>query len=484
MGVRDIPLARRLGSNRSDYSEARGRREHLSHSFLECKVYTHRIENQQVTREGDEARRHRRGESKLRDKPAIMIFSGAGASFAVNEEKYPMTKQFYERLPKELKSNPHFKAIDATLKRELEQVDIEYVLWELKRARDGIAEIANPTSAIGRLIANKYGPFSNIHSILSHIRQAWRELDQLADRINENVYSLYGQAPNQEEVLENWLELLAAATQHCMRVDIFTVNYDRVLEYCLSELPKLGFVDGEAKLRIPSLGFTGPSDGRKLDLRKWTDAHKRKNGMLTKLHGSVNWTPHGLEIYGGAPRFSGNHANHVILYPGFKGEPRDEPFVTFHRYLKKTIERSQVLVFVGFSFRDDHINEILSSNVTIDKHVIVIDPSTKFEVQPEALRDVLYYRHIPSPFDGHAVQLATKQILEIGEILASNRSGRDKISDSARPDPDEEANRSAPSNQSTQVDKKGSKTAKTGDATKESSSKRKAARKKSPRKKD
>ena len=70
--------------------------------------------------------------------------------------------------------------------------------------------------------------------------------------------------------------------------------------------------------------------------------------------------------------FSGDHKDHFILYPGFKGKPKEEPFIKFHEHLKKVAEKTMMAIFVGFSFRDQYINDILSENLPteVPKYVI------------------------------------------------------------------------------------------------------------------
>jgi hypothetical protein len=49
----------------------------------------------------------------------------------------------------------------------------------------------------------------------------------------------------------------------------------------------------------------------------------------------------------------------LILYPGFKGMASHEPFSTFHTYFRNQIRVSTHILFIGFAFRDEHIETIL-----------------------------------------------------------------------------------------------------------------------------
>ena len=51
---------------------------------------------------------------------------------------------------------------------------------------------------------------------------------------------------------------------------------------------------------------------------------------------------------------------HLILYPGYKEVPDEEPFVKFHEHLRAVVQQANAAIFIGYAFRDRHINTILS----------------------------------------------------------------------------------------------------------------------------
>ncbi len=48
------------------------------------------------------------------------------------------------------------------------------------------------------------------------------------------------------------------------------------------------------------------------------------------------------------------------MYPGFKGKPTEEPFIKLHEHLRAVAGKAKAAIFIGFAFRDDYINTILS----------------------------------------------------------------------------------------------------------------------------
>ncbi|MDE0553011.1 MAG: SIR2 family protein, partial [Candidatus Poribacteria bacterium] len=170
---------------------------------------------------------------------------------------------------------------------------------------------------------------------------------------------IYSALPEREEVGSLAAFLVELQKRQC-GVEVFTTNYDLVLDTIVSSS---SFDTGLSLCHLSS-GVKGTI----LDMGAWaliSGAHLQslegERGRLTKLHGSVNWKRNGEDIIVGDPSFAGDHAKHPVLYPGFKGEPEDEPFISFHQHLEWAVSKAQAAIFIGFSFRDPYINGILSN---------------------------------------------------------------------------------------------------------------------------
>jgi hypothetical protein len=144
-----------------------------------------------------------------------------------------------------------------------------------------------------------------------------------------------------------------------------------------------------------------------LDTQRWLrepDATSH-NGLLTKLHGSVEWSRDeqaGADgtIYLSDPLFKGSDDRHVILYPGFKGLPDREPFGTFHSYFEKILRTASRMIFIGFAFRDDHINRLLRRLNRPECQIVVLNPDEGLSIPLPS--DC--YRHISHPFDATGIE--------------------------------------------------------------------------------
>jgi hypothetical protein len=165
-------------------------------------------------------------------------------------------------------------------------------------------------------------------------------------------------------------------------IEIFTVNYDLLLETALEQL------------RIPYFdGFVGT-----LQARFHTELVESTPGVdveavpaffirLWKLHGSVNWSwQHDRQIVRlGQPVPDGEAA---AIYPSDTKyeESRRVPFVVLQDRFRRALNQSETLVIVaGYSFGDAHLNEMLiDAAVRRERSEFIVFSHTRI---PDALVD-------------------------------------------------------------------------------------------------
>lgn len=309
---------------------------------------------------------------------SLIIFAGAGASRGVSEQKYPMALDFRKRLPDSVKTNPLYKYLISHLESNgPTTIDIEHVLWELQYLSEGLSEWTDSRRFAANLLATNQIVSATGHQV--HGPQTQQQFGALAnqcrslqDQINECVYEFYSQPPSTDEIQRSWAPLLKYVEEsHFERIDIVTTNYDLVIEAALDDMPSAPV----------SMGFQqGLYPG--IDLRVWRDNDTSRRGLLTKLHGSVDWklgnggTDAEPVIRRGHPEFDGDHRKRLILYPGFKGTPSREPFVAFHEYFRQRLLIATHMLFVGFAFRDEFINQLIDVHLPKSAKIAVVNPAT------------------------------------------------------------------------------------------------------------
>jgi hypothetical protein len=139
-------------------------------------------------------------------------------------------------------------------------------------------------------------------------------------------------------------------------VPLFTLNYDEAVESPADELRDYTLVDGFR---------TGYRTIWSRDVFD-TFAEGGRTGtcvVLFKLHGSVSWTrPDGsdrIERTVSVPRRRAGR-EHVVLYPTRLRKRIDrEPFATAYQYFEEALSNARVGVFIGTSFRDAELLEVI-----------------------------------------------------------------------------------------------------------------------------
>lgn len=197
----------------------------------------------------------------------------------------------------------------------------------------------------------------------------------------ENAYS----------VLVNFLLSFASRTGNRERLNMFTTNYDRLIEVG-AEIAGIHLMDRFVGTMLPIFRSS------RLNL----DIHYNPPGIrgeprylegvarLTKLHGSVDWVqcrgeirrmglPFGadtIESYLKSPGLYGVDALKLMIYPNSAKdrETAEYPYVELFRDFAASICRpNSTLVTYGYGFGDEHINRVIHDMLTIPStHLVVI----------------------------------------------------------------------------------------------------------------
>lgn len=143
-----------------------------------------------------------------------------------------------------------------------------------------------------------------------------------------------------------------AKTSRKNPVEVFTVNYDVLIEHAL-EIERIPAFDGFVGSYKP---FFHPDSLRRVEAApgsNWT--------RLWKMHGSVTWRR--IEEDGRTRVIRGSpDPNGEMIYPSFQkyDESRQQPYSAFTDRLSRFLEQDDALLVVaGFSFGDEHINNLI-----------------------------------------------------------------------------------------------------------------------------
>lgn len=249
-----------------------------------------------------------------------------------------------------------------------------------ERCRPLIPDIAGLTSLVNRSMEDSSSDYRallsrlrddldhapNIEEILSHIRglalivgrQRVHGLDKEAiDQMERAVTTQIMQAvavdlPSEHTPYDDLAVWCQAVTRH-IPIRIFTTNYDLLLEAAF-ERNDAPFFDGFAGAREPFLDTTAIEAD---DLpSRWT--------RIIKLHGSSNWV---VRKNRGVVRVPVNGSEQRrLIHPSHLKytESRRMPYLVMFDQLRDFLKRqSATLITLGYSFRDDHINDLLAQGL-------------------------------------------------------------------------------------------------------------------------
>jgi len=166
-------------------------------------------------------------------------------------------------------------------------------------------------------------------------------------------------------------------------ISIFTTNYDLSFEKtCHSNREKLRNIG----IDTDKIDYGFELRGGALVFSANINKNERKNIEYYKLHGSLDW--HYDNLYGctksGTNALPSRPEVMPILYPGIKGKPQKEPFISIHDIFFKRLQTVDTLIILGFAFRDPYINELIKSSKFINKKckMLFINP-IKLEKLPQ-----------------------------------------------------------------------------------------------------
>ncbi len=196
-------------------------------------------------------------------------------------------------------------------------------------------------------------------------------IDKLERAVTDAINRLVAQSLPPQETPYDDVVVWVGATTRSSPVRVFTTNYDLLLETAF-EKNNTPYFDGFVGAREPFL------DIEAIEL----DDLPSRWARLWKLHGSTNWTllPSGRVVR----REPHDNEERRLIHPSHLKyeESRRMPYLVMLDQLREFLKApSATLVALGYSFGDDHINELLD-------HELRSNPSaTVFGLQFNNLQD-------------------------------------------------------------------------------------------------
>lgn len=114
---------------------------------------------------------------------------------------------------------------------------------------------------------------------------------------------------------------------------------------------------------------------------------------LLKIHGSIDWKYRNNSLMQASPSMDNFWTEPVLLFGGKNKLTAKGPFLSLLRVLESELDNTSELVVIGYSFRDEHVNEFLSrwfNNSDTNRIKVINSPG--FNFGPAQSPDFLHNR--------------------------------------------------------------------------------------------
>lgn len=285
-------------------------------------------------------------QSLSQDNEAIGFFISAGCPLSVSlpDDQWPLIPDV-ENLTKHVTSVLHTNACYRHLLDELESAG---------KNRNNIEDILSFLR--GLLVVSKGGSVRGLTE------------PQLVELEKEICKSIIGkidvELPDQKTPyhrLSKWIRSI----DRKIAIEIFTTNYDLLMEQALEEL-EIPFFDGFVGSKLPFFDLRSLEDN--LIPTHWT--------RLWKIHGSINWCQKNSGKEKRVYRSTRKHESEThLIYPSHLKyeESRKMPYLALLDQLSRFIrKKSSFLVLSGYSFNDGHLNDVIISSLKANPTAMVL----------------------------------------------------------------------------------------------------------------
>lgn len=215
---------------------------------------------------------------------------------------------------------------------------------------------------------------TTVEDILTHIRAlravagkdevrgfSAEKLDLLDDRICQLIHEVVNKTlPNNETPyhrIASWVDAIRRENP----VEVFTTNYDLLMEQALEDF-RVPYFDGFAGVRKPFFDLRAMEE----------DMLPPRWARLWKLHGSINWyqVPD-KGVFRGTTQSEGGSKR--VIHPSHLKyqESRRMPYLAMIDRLRAFLKQpTATLILCGYSFRDEHINEVILQGLEYTQTVV------------------------------------------------------------------------------------------------------------------
>ena len=247
-----------------------------------------------------------------------------------------------------------------------DEIDIEVILSVLNHSINHLTSLKElgPYAIYASDDKNlKYIQNKLTNTDLNKIRKiVAREITKNCKKFDEDMaYKYYSDLFNIDKEIVDF-KAFNTTSRNRLFLKIATVNYDLVVERVCDRmnmnLPRglRNESGGEGENHLPLNNI----------LFEYNKIHPNEQIRYLKLHGSIDWRIRNKDreiVKRDYPySLSGNNANEqVMIYPIYEKRLSDEFYFTMYHCFKRLLQNEEIYLVIGYSFRDNSINDAFHS---------------------------------------------------------------------------------------------------------------------------
>lgn len=295
-----------------------------------------------------------------------MLFVGAGSSNALGiSQLSDLTQKVIDKLNKKGYNEQISAIIESIQKKNKDhqyyqsnEIDIEVLLTIINKNSDRIQSLKElgPYAIYCSELEDNGKSVLESNDILKIRKIISKEIINHCKSFNKNkTRDFYSKILNFDKEMAQF-KTYNGYTHTRLFSHIVTVNYDLVLEYVFDNVLEIH----------PDRGLRRETaeDDPVLDLDRilFNELHPNEQINLLKLHGSIDWRIRDIDKRIIRRDTSYSHRGltakePLMIYPIYEKKLAEKFFYSMYYYFKRILRHHEIYVIIGYSFRDNSINE-------------------------------------------------------------------------------------------------------------------------------
>jgi hypothetical protein len=276
---------------------------------------------------------------------------------------------------------PNMKGLFDVVKNEIDHQKDD----EIKKEFNSIVKTLKPENSLENILGVLYSHKAYLEGINTK-NDTLKICNGLIDKIENIVFEKLNVDFSKQNVLDvlktykGFYQKVAFRNKDLSRINVFTTNNDLFNETALDSLNVHyinGFSGGINRFFNPALFNYTFAKRMDTSIEKFEPVENMI--YLFKLHGSINWIEDNennnkffttKEIYPPS-----REDNNILIYPtpNKQNKSLGSPYVElFREFQKKLLEPHNVLFIIGYSFSDEHVNNVIYQALAVNSTINIV----------------------------------------------------------------------------------------------------------------